>query len=120
MDAWLHAFRNIAPYLTHPLVLIGFVLMLFFGIHGQLIDSGIIPPLDQEAGGGVVQAILRYGFWIALAVVVLGFALQFFKHRKANVEVSASCGVAAGRNIHTRDIMIGESGKTSTKRRKSQ
>jgi len=104
-------FKNIAPYLKHPLVLIGFVLLLFFGIHRQLIDSGIIPPLDPASGSTVVQAILRYGFWIAMAVVVLAFALQFFKHRKAKVEVTASHGVAAGQNLHARDITIGDSGK---------
>ncbi len=78
-----HIFKAIAPYLKHPLVLIGFVLLLFFGIHQKLIESGIIPPLDQAAGSAVVQAILQYGFWIALAVIVLGFSLQFLKDHRS-------------------------------------
>jgi len=85
-------FEKVAPYLKHPLVLIGLGLLLFFGIHRQLIDSGIIPPLDPESGSTVVQAILRYGFWIAMAVVVLGFALQFYKRHLAaapSVDVEA-------------------------------
>ena len=86
MDTLLQAFRQIAPYLTHPLVLIGLVLLLFFGIHAQLIDSGLLPP--REAGG-VVQALLRYGFWIALALTGLGFLLALQRQRKADVGVRA-------------------------------
>jgi len=89
METLLHAFKQIAPYLTHPLVLIGFVLLLVFGIHGQLIDSGIIPPLPEQEAGGVVHALLRYGFWIALAILVLGFLLALQRQRKADVGVRA-------------------------------
>ena len=81
MDSLLAVFGRIAPYLKHPLVLVGFVLLLFFGIHRQLIQSGIIPPLDPSAGSAVVLALLEYGFWIALAVVVLGIRLQYVKSR---------------------------------------
>jgi len=88
MDAWLAAFKDIAPYLTQPLVLIGFVLLLFFGIHRTLLKAGIIPPLTARTGGKVVQLLLRYGFVVALVVIVLGFALQFYKTQKL-AEVSA-------------------------------
>jgi len=76
MDAWLQAFKGIARYLRHPLVLVGFVLLLFFGIHRSLITAGIIPELPKEEASGVVHALLQFGFWIALSVIVLGFALQ--------------------------------------------
>ena len=37
----LKGFTEIAPYLTHPLVLIGFVLLLIFSVHKTLkIRSG--------------------------------------------------------------------------------
>jgi hypothetical protein len=75
----MNSFEKMAPYLKHPLVLVGLVLLLFFGIHGKLIDSGIIPPLGQQGGNAVVQAILAYGFWIALAVIMLGIGLQYVK-----------------------------------------
>lgn len=75
----LQAFKDIAPYLTHPLVLVGFVLLLFFGVHRTLIKAGIIPPLDQQTGSAVVQRLLRYGFVIALVVIVLGFGLQLLQ-----------------------------------------
>jgi hypothetical protein len=79
MDSSPSGFEKIAPYLKHPLVLVGFVLFLFFGIHGKLIDSGIIQPLDPKENSVVVLAILEYGFWIALAVIVLGIGLQYVK-----------------------------------------
>ena len=79
MDAWLSTFKDIAPYLTQPLVLVGFVLLLFFGIHRTLLKAGIIPPLTARTGGKVVQLLLRYGFVIALVVILSGFGLQLFK-----------------------------------------
>jgi hypothetical protein len=66
------AFSSIAPFLTNVLVLVGLVLFLLFGIHRALIQSGIIPPLEQSAAPSVVLAILRYGFWIALAMIIAG------------------------------------------------
>ena len=35
----LAGFAKIVPYLTHPLALVGYVLMLFFGTHRALIKS---------------------------------------------------------------------------------
>lgn len=75
----IQGFTNVAPYLTHPLVLSGFALLLFFGIHKTLIRSGIIPPLSARSSSKIVQILLRYGFVVALLVIVLGFALEFFK-----------------------------------------
>ena len=89
MEAFLSAFRQIAPYLKHPLALVGLVLLVFFGLYGQLIDSGIIPPIPEQEAGGVVHALMRYGFWIALAVSVLGFLLALQRQRKADVGVRA-------------------------------
>ena len=67
-------FPAIAPYLSNPLVLVGFVLLLFFGIHRTLIKSKIIPPVGPQTGGKIVQLLLRYGFILALVIVVLGFS----------------------------------------------
>ncbi len=39
----LEGFAEIAPYLTDPLVLVGFVALLAFGVHWTLIKSGVIP-----------------------------------------------------------------------------
>lgn len=75
----LTAFGKVAPYLSHPLTLVGYVLLLFFGIHRVLIRSGIIPPLFARLGGKIVQILLRYGFIIAVLVILMGFALEFWK-----------------------------------------
>lgn len=83
MDA-VGGFSQIAPYLTHPLVLVGFVLLLFFGVHRLLIGSGIIPKLSPTAGGRVLRILLRYGFIIALVIIVLGFALEFWRTTTSN------------------------------------
>jgi hypothetical protein len=65
MDTSLAAFKEIAPYLTQPLVLVGFVLLLFFGLHRSLLKAGIIPPwgfwpkppkICSRRRGGVDQA----------------------------------------------------------------
>jgi hypothetical protein len=85
MDTSLAAVKEIAPYLEHPLVLVGFVLLLFFGLRRSLLKAGIIPPLSARTGGKVVQLLLRYGFVIALVVIVLGFALQLYRtHRETH------------------------------------
>lgn len=75
----LELFGKIAPYLENPLVLVGFVLFLFFGIHRVLIKSQIIPPLSKIHAHKVVLAILKYGFIASIIVVILGFAYGIVK-----------------------------------------
>ena len=72
-------FDKIAQYLKHPLVLMGFVLMLIFGVHDKLLEKGIIPTLSADQGSVVVQLMLGYGFWLGVLVVILGFVWQFYK-----------------------------------------
>jgi tetratricopeptide (TPR) repeat protein len=58
------------------LVLIGLALLLVFGVYRVLIRSGILPPVDR-------QSRLRYGFWIAALLIVLGIAYAAYKtHRE--------------------------------------
>jgi hypothetical protein len=68
-------FSKVAPYLTNPLVLIGFVLLLFFGIHRALIESGILQPVSKAASGKIVRLLLNYGFIVALLIILLGSGL---------------------------------------------
>jgi hypothetical protein len=77
--AGFESFAGIAPYLAHPLVLVGFGVLLVFAVHRSLIKSGIIPPLEPRTGGRVVQTLLRYGFIIAALLILLGFGLEFFR-----------------------------------------
>ena len=70
-------------YLKHPLVLVGLLLLLFFGVHSLLIQYKVISPLSPADSGGVLYSLMTYGFIIAFVVIVLGFALEFFRvHRE--------------------------------------
>lgn len=72
-------FATIAPFLTHPLVLTGFVSMLFFGLLKTLLKAGIMPELTQATGGAVVKLLVKYGFIIALTITLLGFGIEGHK-----------------------------------------
>lgn len=66
-------FKDIAPFLQHPLVLVGFVILLFFGILTALFKAGILPPLPKRTAGDVVKRVINFGFVIALLVILFGF-----------------------------------------------
>ena len=71
----LAGFAQIAPYLTNPLVLAGFGLLLFFALLRAVLKSRVMPTVSQSAGGRALASLLRYGFVVALVVIVLGFVL---------------------------------------------
>jgi hypothetical protein len=72
-------FSKVAPYLTNPLVLIGLMLLLFFGVHRALIKSRILSPVNSTASNTIVRLLLHYGFIVALLLVLLGFGLAAWK-----------------------------------------
>ncbi len=72
-------FGKIARHLTNPLVLIGFVLMLVYGIHELLIGSGLLPQVTQEAGGEIIKLLLYYGFLLGLVLIPFGFGYATWK-----------------------------------------
>jgi hypothetical protein len=84
----LDGFKDVAPYLTQPLVLVGFVLLLAFGVHRALLKAGIIPPLTPSSGSKVVQGLLRYGFVIAILAIILGFSLEFYRTPRSPISAS--------------------------------
>lgn len=75
----IQGFENIAPFLSNPLVLIGFVVLIFFGLLRTLLKTGIIPPLPRTTGGDVLKQLLKYAFLIALLIILLGFGLEAYK-----------------------------------------
>ena len=76
-------FSKVAPYLTNPLVLIGFVLLLFFVILHTLIKSRILPPVSKTASGKIVRLVLNYAFIVALVLILCGFGLAAWNsHRQ--------------------------------------
>ncbi len=74
---------EIRHYLTHPLALIGLVVLvflpLFYGVHAFLFWSGIIPPLTKDVGSVMVHTILSDGFMGGLVLIAVGSALRFLK-----------------------------------------
>lgn len=70
---------TLLAFFSHPLVLVGVVGALFFSVLTRLIESGIFPQLVQRDTAPIVHKLLDYSLVVALAVVVLGFGLQFLK-----------------------------------------
>ena len=75
----LEEFAKVAPHLANPLVLVGFVLLLVFGIHWTLIKSKILLPVPVEESSVLARIVLRYGFVIALLIIVAGFGFAAWK-----------------------------------------
>ena len=83
------AFSEIAPYLTHPLVLVGFGLFVVLGFFRVVLQAqgGIIPELTKVGGLKVVLSMVRYGFIIAILLIASGFGLAFYT-AKQNQEMT--------------------------------
>ncbi len=64
-------FEKIAPYLTHPLVLVGFVVMLAFGIHKVIVQSKLLSKINSKDSGMIIKLILLLGLFLVLAVLGL-------------------------------------------------
>jgi hypothetical protein len=75
----LLGFDKIAPFLTNPLVLVGFVIFAFYGLLRLILKAGIIPPVAQTTGGQIIKTFLRYGFIVAIVTIVLGFLIEGYK-----------------------------------------
>jgi len=93
MPSELTAFGGIASHLANPLVLIGLALLLLVGAHRALIGSGNLPPVDRRTSGVIVQSLLRYGFWIAALLIVLGIAYAGCETQPA-ISNAESVGIA--------------------------
>ena len=70
-------FEKFAPYLKDPLVLVGFVLLLFFGIARSLIKSRLLTPVSGIKSYRLLQMILLCGFVLSIVVIGLGFGLKY-------------------------------------------
>lgn len=70
-------FDKIAPYLKDPLVLVGFVLVLFFGFARAILRSGVIVPVARQHSFRLLRSMLLYGFLLGLAIIALGFGLKY-------------------------------------------
>ena len=68
-----------------PLVLVGFVIMLFVGLIKALINKDIIR-ISKAASERLINRGLLYTFIIAIVVAVCGFGLSFIKLSKDGTE----------------------------------
>ncbi|MDD2816224.1 MAG: tetratricopeptide repeat protein [Thiotrichaceae bacterium] len=65
-----------------PLILIGIVLMLFFGGLSVLLQSGLLTTVSAADSNTLLHKLSDYGFLISLFVIALGFALGFVQEWK--------------------------------------
>jgi hypothetical protein len=72
----IEQFSKIITYLDNPLALIGFGLFLFFGIFWGIIKFGLLSRLSQRQSAKFLSQILRYGFFLAVALIILGIAYE--------------------------------------------
>ena len=86
-------FAQVARYLTHPLVLVGFALSLVFGTFKLIITSGIVPKVDQQGGVKVIQELLFYGFFLILSVITLGLSLKYYEIQQSTIGFVLPVGV---------------------------
>jgi hypothetical protein len=95
-------FYSIAPFLTNPLVLVGFALLLFYGFLRSLLKAKIIPPLPKTTGGKLAISLLRYAFIIALVAIVFGFAIGGYRLYQSRIDQDQVAG-AIGRALQPLD-----------------
>jgi NADH:ubiquinone oxidoreductase subunit 6 (subunit J) len=65
------------PYLKHPLVLAGYVIMLFTFVVTAIIKS-------RQMTSGILTQTLHFSFTLGLIAVVLGFILAYRKTSRKN------------------------------------
>lgn len=91
-------FERIVPYLSNPLILIGFLAMLFIGIFYSLMKTGLIKLSAKDTSN-----LLKYSFIIALVAIVAGTTYSVLTKvenklpdvPKNNANAGASSGDAA-------------------------
>ncbi len=65
-----------------PLVLVGFVLFLVFGLYEALLSSKLLSQVNQEHSAGLLNTLLYHGFIITVLILLLSFAYSFFKREE--------------------------------------
>ncbi len=69
-------------YLSNPLVWIGVALFGTFGLFKLLLRSKLLVPVAQREVAPILHKVLKFGFVLALLVVVCGFGLAFWRVHK--------------------------------------
>ena len=82
-DKQMEGFASIAQYLSDPLVLTGFGLLLFFGFAHGVLRSGLLRQVNQSQSYDLLKRLILFGFLGAVAVTVLAFGLKYRELSKA-------------------------------------
>lgn len=83
------------PYLKEPLVLIGFALMLLFGVIERLVTKGTLR-IPKKSVERLLQKCLFYAFLLGIVVIISGFVLAFKKSHENNHKVIRSTQITTG------------------------
>jgi len=105
---------SVLSFVSHPLVLVGVVVLLLFGLYEHLLEARIFRPVPEGEVAPVVHKLLDHGFAIGLEVVVLGFALQFYKVAQGRPLVVPSADRAAATAQRNRERMLERGGNAGT------
>lgn len=98
-------FHKIAPYLEEPIVLVGLVLFLFFGLARTILEAGVIPILTSRDGYRVIMRLMTYGFVLALVVIVFG---SVHKYRELSEEEQKAAVKLLEQEIAGNIAVVGE------------
>jgi hypothetical protein len=71
------SFKNVAPLLANPIILVSYALFVLGAFYQALIFSGVIPPLTTADAGPIVAALINNLFWASILVIILGSRTAF-------------------------------------------
>ena len=71
---------NVLDRVKTPLTLGGLVILVLYGIYSQILKLGIFPQLPAASAFTLLQAIVRYLFWLALVALILGVGSYLAVH----------------------------------------
>lgn len=107
----LHSFPVIATALHDPLVLVGFGLLLVFEVCRQIVRQ--IPKSGNSRLWKILlPQIVRYGFFVAFLLILLGFGLQWQRDQHASIpdnhpKNGIEGGIHGENNTATQSIRLG-------------
>ncbi len=77
-------FTSIAPFLTNPLTLIGFVIFIFISLLAGISKSKFFAKITGKDTAKIIKTIIILGFIIAILVIIGGFGVQTYKMYLSN------------------------------------
>lgn len=73
---------NIASFLSHPLTLVGVLLLGVFGLFKLILQSGLLSKVTGKATALILHKMLNFGFVLALSVSIAGIGLEAWRIHK--------------------------------------